>query len=90
MDPEDLETRIAERSGFFFKFSYAYCSEQLNFNSVFFVNLCIVNPLIASNTTTNAVGCGEVLTFNGEKIISHAKPNKRAEEQELFGLPECN
>ena len=32
----------------------------------------------------------EELTFNGEKIISHAKPNKRAEEQELFGLPDCS
>ena len=60
---------------------------QNNSTSIqFFVDLCIVNPLIASNTTTNAVGCGEESTFNGEKIISHAKPNKRAEEQELFGV----
>jgi len=45
-----------------------------------------------SNTTINAVGCEfeEELTLNGEKIISHAKPNKRAEEQELFGLSECS
>jgi len=43
-----------------------------------------------SNTTINAVGCEGELTFNGEKFISHAKPNKRAEEQELFGLSECS
>ena len=71
---------MAERSGFFF-FKIILClllrktQLQLSYDS---------------NTTINAVGCEEELTFNGEKFISHAKPNKRAEEQELFGLPECN
>ena len=90
MDPEDLETRIAERSGFFLKILLCLLLRTTQLQFSFFVDLCIVNPLIASNTTTNAVGCGEESTFNGEKIISHAKPNKRAEKQELFGLPECS
>ena len=46
---------------------------QNNSTSIqFFVDLCtyihIVNPLIASNTTTNAVGCGEQSNIKKETL----------------------
>ena len=90
MHPEDVETRIAERSGFFLQILRCLLLRTTQLQFSFFVELCIANPFIASNTTTNAVGCGEESTFDREKSISHTKPNKRAEEQELFGLPECS
>ena len=80
MDPEDLKHEWLNVQDFF-SFKILLClllrknHLQLSYDS---------------NTTINAVGCEEELTFNGEKFISHAKPNKRAEEQELFGLSECS
>ena len=79
MDPEDLKHKWLNVQDFFFKILLCLLLRKTQLQLSY-----------DSNTTINAVGCEEELTFNGEKFISHAKPNKRAEEQELFGLPECS
>jgi len=77
MDPEDLKHEWLNVQDFF-SFKILLC---------LLLRKTHLQLSYDSNTTINAVG---ELTFNGEKFISHAKPNKRAEEQELFGLSECS
>ena len=79
MDPEDLKHEWLNVQDFFFKILLCLLLRKTHLQLSY-----------DSNTTINAVGCEGELTFNGEKFISHAKPNKRAEEQELFGLSECS
>ena len=67
---------MAERSGFFSSFKILLClllrktHLQLSYDS---------------NTTINAVGCEAELTFNGEKIISHANQTNVQKNKSCLG-----